>query len=498
MIAWITSIIAACALVCAWYYPGTALCAALGWTSLPLFHAALTIREGRQKRLFVAGIITYLGGFYWLLNTIKDFGGMPLAPALGVFVFYAVASSIQFLIWAFSFDRLPRWCARAGIRAALSWLIAHHFWIKIFPWDFGHTQLGFVPLAQIAGVVGVPGITFIMMWVVESLCGGARVAPLSRVCSLICLSASLGYGVWIEQVLSSQKSSPLSTVMIQGNVALKRYSGMTVFTVNREHYLRTSALVSAKDTLVIWPESTIPEVFPDNAEHVSQGTPLPFFADGSAFLVGGITARSEREFFNSSVLIAPDGSIQPPYHKRILMPFGEYTPLGDWLPWLKEINNTAGDFIAGDSARIFSYPLSDGRTAKVSPLICYEDVVPRLAREATAAGAELLVNQTNDVWFGDTVAPYQHHMIASFRAIENRRFLLRSTNTGLTAVVDPMGRTLASLPPYSETVLPMEVSLLNIPSTFTNLPIPLIWLIIAALGVASIVLGSIRGPKKTV
>jgi apolipoprotein N-acyltransferase len=180
------------------------------------------------------------------------------------------------------------------------------------------------------------------------------------------------------------------------------------------------------------------------------------------------------------------------------MPFGEYTPLGDWLPWLKEINNTAGDFIAGDSARIFSYPLSDGRTAKVSPLICYEDVVPRLAREATAAGAELLVNQTNDVWFGDTVAPYQHHMIASFRAIENRRFLLRSTNTGLTAVVDPMGRTLASLPPYSETVLPMEVSLLNIPSTFTNLPIPLIWLIIAALGVASIVLGSIRGPKKTV
>jgi apolipoprotein N-acyltransferase len=179
------------------------------------------------------------------------------------------------------------------------------------------------------------------------------------------------------------------------------------------------------------------------------------------------------------------------------MPFGEYTPFSDWFPWLQEINHTAGNFIAGNSTKVFSYKLSDGREVKLSPLICYEDVVPRLAQQAAAAGAEILINQTNDVWFGNTVAPYQHHMIASFRAIENRRFLLRSTNTGVTAVVDPLGRTLAALPPYTETSLPMEVSLLNYQSTFTNVPIPLIWLIVAALGAFSVVISALGSVRKS-
>jgi apolipoprotein N-acyltransferase len=141
------------------------------------------------------------------------------------------------------------------------------------------------------------------------------------------------------------------------------------------------------------------------------------------------------------------------------MPFGEYTPLGGIFPWLKELNGMAGEFSAGKSAVVFQYPL-DGAAEeklKVSPLICYEDIVPSLSREAVQEGAEILVNLTNDAWFGNTVAPHQHHLIASFRSIENHRYLLRSTNTGLTAIVDPVGRTVGSLPPYSEGVLRSEV-----------------------------------------
>lgn len=496
MIAWLISLLAATTLVCAWYYPGTALCAALGWTSLPLFYLALAMPGRRSLRLYVAGIATYVGGFYWLLGTIRDFGGMPLAPALGVFLFYAAASAVQFLIWGFSFTHLPAWCSRWGMRTALSWLIAHHCWIKIFPWDFGHTQLGFTPFAQLAGVLGVTGITFVMMWVTETICARRSVARTAVPLALLTFGGALAYGVWVQDTITRSPSNPIATVMVQGNVTLQRSHGMTFFNVNREQYLRTSALVANKDTLIIWPESTITQIVPDATTHVSQGRALPYFGDGSAFLVGGVTALSDTQYFNSSILIRPDGSVDEPYHKTILMPFGEYTPLSDWFPWLQEINHTAGNFIAGNTTKVLSYTLTDGRTVKLSPLICYEDVVPRLAQQATAAGAQLLVNQTNDVWFGNTVAPYQHHMIASFRAIENRRFLLRSTNTGVTAVVDPLGRTLASLLPYTEAVLPMEVSLLTYQSTFTMVPIPLIWLVIAASGALAVITSALRPRRK--
>jgi apolipoprotein N-acyltransferase len=170
-----------------------------------------------------------------------------------------------------------------------------------------------------------------------------------------------------------------------------------------------------------------------------------------------------------------------------LMPFGEYTPLSSVIPFLKDINATAGQFTAGDAPKVLSFPLSSGVEVKVAPLICYEDIIPSLASEAVQKGAEVLINQTNDAWFGDTVAPYQHHLIASFRAIETRRYLLRSTNTGLTAVVDPIGRTVVSLAPYSEGVLPMDISLSSYRTVFSHYPISLGWLFIAAAGALFVV-----------
>ena len=144
---------------------------------------------------------------------------------------------------------------------------------------------------------------------------------------------------------------------------------------------------------------------------------------------------------------------------------------------------------------MLEFPVSSGATVHVSPLICYEDVVPHISRWAVVKGATLLVNQTNDAWFGNTVAPYQHHMIASFRAIENRRFLLRSTNTGLTAAVDPLGRTLASLLPFTEGVLPIEVNLIQTQTIFTRLPIPLAWTLLAAMSILSVIGTVFRGRK---
>lgn len=479
--AWLISLIAAATLVTAWWYPGSTLCATLGWSSIVFFVVSLSIPKHRLLRAGIAGIITYTGGFYWLFSTIRDFGGFPLIAALPIFLLFVVGSAVQFVLWGFTWQHLPSWTSRLGMRTALSWLVAHHFWIKIFPWDFGHTQLGFTAFAQLAGITGVTGITFLMMWLIESLTLRRAVSLPTRVVSVATFFAAIAYGAWIQEKLSILPSQPLKVVLIQGNISLQRKHDMTYFTVNREQYAKTSALVAEKDSLIIWPESTITEFVPASISNAEQSPLLPFLNNGSAFLVGGLTYKSRSEYFNSSILIRPDGSIAPPYHKMILMPFGEYTPFASVVPWLKDINATAGQFTPGDSPSVLSFPLSDGTQVRVAPLICYEDVVPLLAREAAANGAEVLVNQTNDAWFGDTVAPYQHHMIASFRAIENRRFLLRSTNTGVTAVVDPLGRTLASLLPYSESVLPMEISLLHIQSVWTSLPIYLIWLTLAAI-----------------
>jgi apolipoprotein N-acyltransferase len=126
---------------------------------------------------------------------------------------------------------------------------------------------------------------------------------------------------------------------------------------------------------------------------------------------------------------------------------------------------------------------------KVAPLICYEDIVPWLARKATRQGAVLLVNLTYDTWFGQTAAPFQHHLIAAFRAIENRRFLVRATNSGYSAVVDPLGKTIARIPAFSEGTVTASVSLLDYPSTYTRYVGERPWWVLACGTLGLIVVG---------
>ena len=332
-----------------------------------------------------------------------------------------------------------------------------------------------------------------MMWVSEALVARKTSSLAARVFAVVAFGAVLMHGKIAEVNFtesSATQGQPLQTYLVQGNVSLHQKHDVSYFTVNREQYLTLSAKAlghSGRDALVIWPESTITDFIPASIQDATKSKILPFLNNGAAFLVGALTYSSKTEYHNSSVLVRPDGSVAPPYHKMILMPFGEYTPLSSVLPFLKDINSTAGQFTAGAAPAVLSFPLSNGAQVKLSPLICYEDIVPSIARDAVNKGAELLINQTNDAWFGETVAPYQHHMIAAFRAIETDRYLLRSTNTGLTAVVDPLGRTLASLLPYTEGILPMEISLRKTRTVFTLVPIPLIWLTMAALGVILVV-----------
>ncbi len=154
------------------------------------------------------------------------------------------------------------------------------------------------------------------------------------------------------------------------------------------------------------------------------------------------------------------------------------------------MNENAGLFSSGQEIKVFAYPMErpngPAYTARSRALICYEDTVTSPARDATRQGAELLVNLTYDTWFGRTAAQYQHHLIAIFRAIENRRFLIRSTYTGYTAVVNPLGKTIAAIPPFSEGKLTVDVSLMTYQSSYTQYVGELPWWGLLALMLAAL------------
>lgn len=143
----------------------------------------------------------------------------------------------------------------------------------------------------------------------------------------------------------------------------------------------------------------------------------------------------ERIYYNTALLLSPDGRILGTYDKNYLLIFGEYLPFSDWFPFLHDWFPEAGNFKPGQSVEVFEL-----NGTRIGVMICYEDIIPAFSRQLHAKSPHILVNITNDAWFGKTTEPYQHLALATFRSIENRRFLVRVTNTGVSAVIDPVGR----------------------------------------------------------
>ena len=167
--------------------------------------------------------------------------------------------------------------------------------------------------------------------------------------------------------------------------------------------------------------------------------------------------------FNSAFLVGPDARILGRYDKQQLLAFGEYIPWQRYVPLLRYISPTIGNVTAG-AGGILRLP----QGISIGPLICYEDIVPALGRQAVQQGAQVLVNLTNDIWFGDTRAPYQHRALAAFRAVENRVYLVRATNTGLTSIIDAVGREHATLPLYQTQTVVHDVHPLRLATLYTR------------------------------
>jgi apolipoprotein N-acyltransferase len=485
----------------------------LGVCSLCFAYGA-QISKHPKRSLFLCGVLFHAAAFYWIPGTIALFGGFSPAGSYAVFALFAVTASVQFVVFGMliRFFSVPL-LRVAALEVPLAWMLTEHFFPRLFPWQLGHGLVGLTPISSLAEFVGVVPISGLLLWWSCVAVGALRrVVPMQTVAVmgvLTVLMCLVGYSSSTNLQRIIEKSEKISVALVQGNLSTDIKGNSAYFEANLQRYQQMSAeAVAAGAKYVFWPESVVNQWLPSQVRNV-RGTdfdPAPQLAVPLVYGTLSYAMRSAEEIaelhrqfpgqerlvqelsvkkYNAAVGIDSQGEVRGRYYKRILMPFGEYLPLVDVFPWMREFSPQTGDFTSGELLD----PIDFGGwnpDLRAGVLVCYEDLVPSLSREAALRGANLLVNLTNDAWYGKTSAPSQHHLLAQWRAIETRRFMLRVTNTGKTAVVDPHGKTVASLPIFVEDVLRHDIALLDELTLYARVgdrPLQVVFVVAGLLGI---------------
>ncbi len=410
-------------------------------------------------RGFLFGATGFLGGTYWLYISLHQFGGAPLFIAIPMMLGLVAVMAAWFALAGWLTVRLApdagaaRWLLAApGVWVLTEWL--RGWFATGFPWfAWGYSQSD-SPLAGLAPLLGVFGVSLAVALSAGVLAGLVRVrAAASRLLLLGLLGAVWGGSAALQQVAWSRPAgAPLAVALVQGGVPQDQKW-------LEEQRPRTMALYRELTDahwdadLVVWPEAAIPALL-NTVEDYFTSLFVAANRSDTALLIGAIQARGRvpnRAYYNS--VIAFDGGRVAEYHKRHLVPFGEFYPVPDIVRrWMRDLGLPYSNFSRGPRGQP---PLAvAGVEAAVS--ICYEDVFGAELLGPLPAAA-LLVNVSNDAWFGGSVAPHQHLQIARMRAMETRRPMLRATNSGISALIDHRGRVTGRTGLFQAVVLRGEV-----------------------------------------
>ncbi|HVP50844.1 MAG TPA: apolipoprotein N-acyltransferase [Terriglobales bacterium] len=418
-------------------------------------HAAASLGWGLLLA-WVSGVIFYAGTCFWIFHTLHVYGKMSVLLAVLLMVLFLFACGIHhgifglLLAGATRAKHLGR--DRALMLAPFFWVTAEILWERIvgFPWQpLGTAQVDNIPMSRIATWTGVYGLSFEIALVNAAL-AAAFLLPRERrrtmLAAAVCAAVVLQLGVLLKPAPS--RPTHFAT-LVQQNIPILEPSQWTY-----DYYRQTLTDLGAISTappgtsasqpgLILWPES-----------------PSPFFLDDARFrqtisgiaqktrsyvVVGGIGMTPERRPLNSAALIVPDGAWTARYDKIHLVPFGEYVP--SVFFFVHKITKEAGDFARGTERTVFNGGY------KLGVFICYESVFPEEVRIFARNGAQLFANISDDEWFGPWGAPVQHLNMVRMRAIENQRWVLRATDTGVTVSIDPYGRVVARAPRHVRTTL---------------------------------------------
>jgi len=463
----------------------------LGWIGLaPLLYAVRGKSPRRAAALgWMSGMAMYAALLYWIAPTISNFTRITSWQALAVLIL--ACSILASFIGVFC--ALLEWLAQAGISrvvaAPVLWVAVE--WSRVyfpvpFPWALlGYTQYSALPLVQIADIGGVYLVSAVLVFMnaafAELARAGWRGRPLLLAAVVGLPLATAGYGFARLASLDGRDGGRAVRVGVaQANIAQaekwdRRFEDDTL-----ETYLRLSReAADAGAELIVWPEAAVPFFVPQDPR--SRWLSALSAETGAQLFVGtpGYERRAEGEdgvYYNRAWHVTPEGGLVRSYDKIQLVPFGEYVPFGFLLSWVDRAVEVVGDFGAGEEYVVFDGP------ARFSGLICYEGIFPALTRAFVAGGAELLVNVSNDAWYGRSSAPYQHLAMASVRAVENRVPLVRATNTGISAVIDRTGRIRATTALFEETWFVETVDAGYAGSIYTALGDWFVYSILAVLG----------------
>jgi len=433
----------------------------VAWMALiPLLLALRDISVKDGFRLgWLCGLIHALGLLYWLSHTMSTYGHLPIYLTIGILLLFSTYIGLYTAIFSTLIVYLGRTPLRALLIAPLLWAALEYlrsFLLSGFTWGYlGHSQYAWLTLIQSTDLWGVYGLSALIVLFNMALFflllsrsgktwqGLSIPRPLAwrgTLLAILCLSSTLIYGyVRLGQIERLSAEAPqLTAGLAQGNIPQAEKWDPAFQIASTKQYIKLSGqLGPQKPDLIVWPETATPfYLFHNQAltRMVQRGVQNA----GSAHIIGSPAVRKSDDgiaYFNSAYLLDPQGNPLARYDKAHLVPFGEYVPFKKWLPFLGKIVAQVGDFHAGPPGGILEY---DGH--RIGPLICYDGIFPNLARAAVNNGADLLVNLTNDAWYGRTSAPYQHLVQYVFRAVETRRSLIRATNTGISGFIHPTGR----------------------------------------------------------
>lgn len=434
---------------------------------------------------FIAGLAHYFTLLYWVLPFLQTFAYFPFYLALPVHFLFAAFLGLYIALFSGCISRCCSGPIGCLVLVPVFWVALEYlrtFLFSGFPWELlGASQYHVLPLIQISDIVGVYGISFIVAAVNAALVvltlfvtrldwHETRVKP-GRLSATLLVTGALIAGTWlygqrrIEAVDASMTRMPQKKItVVQGNVEQHLKWDPQFQKSTTEKYVRLSAAVDEKPVdMVVWPETATPFYFPHDTE-LAKVVQEAVIRARSSFLIGSpavVFTDGQASYYNSAFLVSPRGMITGRYDKVHLVPFGEYVP--EWLPFMDKIVIHAGDFSTGEKGRILEWG-----EERVGALICYEVIFPELARAMTGNGATLLINITNDAWYGLTGAPYQHFSQAVLRAVENRRALVRSANTGFSGFIDPVGRIQKATGLYKEAVVSHGVPMMRETTFYTR------------------------------
>lgn len=418
----------------------------------PFFSALLIRKEGTWKGVFFSA---YLLALIWHVSSIWWLGYVSCAGMLALSAFLALLFAV--------FVLLAMYFVRKGFYPVLSFALFFLFYeltisylFTGFPWLLlGMALQKNLLLIQTADIFGVHFISFLLAFTSATIAG---IACNRRVKSFITLAVvlllwtlSACYGFYrIRELGSETPIESLRVAMIQLNLPPELKHDESKDEDTLDSYLKATEKAAPESDLVIWPETGVPGIYNDYANPAIKVL-RRFRTEVKVPLLCGLTwaekdKQGKIQFFNSAALL--DNSAMLPrerYYKKHLVIFGEYVPLERYLPFLKLLTPIPSSYTPGELSHVLNLKTEKGSTLKLGALVCFEDVFPNSAREAVKEGAEILVNITNDGWFFDSPGPYQHAALSSFRAIETRRELLRSSNTGITVLIDRTGREKALL-----------------------------------------------------